>query len=63
MDKKPVIIMGSTSNPLPENDTLNRRRTVMKPQCIHDYNRIMPGIDKSDQMKFGRKVARRKVRK
>ena len=63
MDKKPVLIMASTSNALKENDTYNRRRTALKPQCIHDYNRIMPGIDKSDQMKFGRKVARRKVKK
>ncbi|KAI3636292.1 hypothetical protein MIR68_005644 [Amoeboaphelidium protococcarum] len=30
-----------------------------KPNVVHIYNAAMPGVGKNDQMKFGRKTARR----
>jgi hypothetical protein len=57
MDKKPVVMISTISNAELTSDSRG------KPAVIHEYNRIMPGIDKNDQMKFGRKLARRRVKK
>lgn len=57
MDKKPVVMISTVSNAEQTSDLRG------KPAIIHEYNRIMPGIDKNDQMKFGRKLARRRVKK
>ena len=65
MDKKEVVLLSSISNGLRENDIAairKGRQGDLKPQCVHEYNRIMPGVDLNDQMKFGRKVARRRVK-
>jgi hypothetical protein len=57
-DNKEVRILSSVSNGLMENDNEKKR-----PACIVVYNRVMPGVDLNDQMKFGRKVHRRRVKK
>ena len=65
MDSKEVIILSSISNALKEEDqanTVKGRIGYAKPQVIHEYNRVIPGFDLNDQMKFGRKVARRRVK-
>ena len=57
--------MSSISNGFRENDsakTIKGRIGLKKPEVIHEYNRVMPGVDLNDQMKFGRKVARRRVK-
>jgi hypothetical protein len=57
MDSKPVRILSSIGSCRPEDDQNN------KPETINLYNQFMPGVDKADQMKFGRKIYRRRVKK
>ena len=64
-DSKEVIILSSISNALKEEDqanTVKGRIGYAKPQVVHEYNRVMPGVDLNDEMKFDRKVARRRVK-
>ncbi|KAI3631942.1 hypothetical protein MIR68_009778 [Amoeboaphelidium protococcarum] len=53
-DKKPVCILSSVGD---------AQLRDGKPNVVNIYNAAMPGVDKNDQMKFGRKTARRLLKK
>ena len=53
-DSKEVIILSSISNEFRENEsakTIKGRIGLENPEVIHEYNRVMPGVDLNDQMK------------
>lgn len=57
-DKKAVLIMTTAYAPL-----IQESDQKGKPQIVHTYNRVMPGVDINDQMKYGRRVTRKRTKK
>jgi RNase P protein component len=63
MDKKNVRFLASCGSPeMIESFSANNESRI-KPTVIHDYNKIMPGVDMSDQKSHGRKVARNRIKR
>ena len=62
MDRRAVHILSSLSSPEMMRVVSSSGESKLKPQAVVLYNRVMPGVDLSDQIRHGYQTARKRTK-